>query len=66
MNAIVLRNLIIEEIRRVPDADLADLHQWIRQFRLRTERSPTFDTSLPAPGNWDSLADQIFNQTHIR
>jgi hypothetical protein len=66
MNAVELRDLIIEEIRRVPEPRLAELYALVRRFRPSPEPAATFDSPWHAPGDWDALADQIFNRPLIR
>lgn len=63
MNPAILRRKFIEQIQRLPDEKLNELHEIICFFRLDTEHTePCFkDNVMRFAGCWDDMSDSEFN-----
>ena len=58
-----LRDELIEEIHLIPDTELAQIYQMIRDFRLSLEkRQDNLKNTLKFAGNWDDLTEEEFTE----
>ena len=61
MNSADLRTKLIEEIKHIPDTELAGLYDLIQTFRLASTRSATSDL-MSFAGCWQDLPEDSYQE----
>ena len=61
MTSTNLRDKLIEEIRLLPDTQLAEIYNMIHNFRLSCQkRKNSLENTLKFAGSWNDLIDEKF------
>lgn len=59
-----LKSKVLQEIEQIPEDKLADLYNFIHQFRLKLERRKATEgvSFLAFAGCWTDLSDEVFDE----
>lgn len=59
---LLIKDKVLQEIDLIPEDKLSDLYNFVHQFRLRLEKTPSTENKpiMSFAGGWNDLPVQVF------
>ena len=62
MNISIQREKVLEEVSRIPDAELGNVFQLLRNYRMKATEKEVGDSSIMQfAGSWSDMSESDFN-----